>query len=68
MKGMCVGIRYKEMFKTMREHEEIFANACLYKLTKNINTLKNLFSNLKMGRIDCPTIVQPEFLVALPNK
>ena len=37
MKGMCVGIKYKEMFKTMREREEIFANTCLYKLTENIN-------------------------------
>ena len=51
MKGMCVGIRYKEMFKTMREREEIFANACLYKLTKNINALKNLFPNLKWGEL-----------------
>ena len=37
MKGMCVGIEYKEMFETMREREETFANACLYKLTENIN-------------------------------
>ena len=37
MKGTCVGIKYKEMFETMREHEEIFANAYLYKITENIN-------------------------------
>ena len=37
MKGMCVGIKNKEMFKTMKERKEIFANACLYKLTENIN-------------------------------
>ena len=37
MKGMCVGIKYKEMFETMRECEDIFGNACLYKLIKNIN-------------------------------
>ena len=51
MKGMCVGIKYKEMFKTMREREEIFVNACLYKLTENINTWKNLFPNLKWGEL-----------------
>ena len=37
MKGMCVGIKYREMFETMREHDKVFVNACLYKLTKNIN-------------------------------
>ena len=37
MKGMCVGIKFKEMVETMREREEILANACLYKLTENIN-------------------------------
>ena len=40
MKGICVGIKYKEMFETTREREEVFANACLYKLTKNINAWK----------------------------
>ena len=40
MKGMCAGIKYKEMFETMREREEVFANACLYKLTENINAWK----------------------------
>ena len=37
MKGMCIGIKYQEMFETMREREKVFANACLYKLTENIN-------------------------------
>ena len=37
MKGTCVGIKNKEMFETMREREEIFTNAWLYKLTENIN-------------------------------
>ena len=30
MKGMCVGIKYKEMFETMREREKRFSQMPVY--------------------------------------
>ena len=39
MKGLYVHMKYKEMFKNMREQDKkIFVNACLYKLTENTKT------------------------------
>ena len=32
-----------------------------------IRTPNEMFLKLRMGQIDCPAIVQPELLMALPN-
>ena len=38
MMGLYVRMKYKEMFKNMREQDKkIFVNDCLYKLTENTN-------------------------------
>ena len=52
----------------MRERDrKIFVNACLNKLTGNRNA-RQICSRIKMGRIDCPAIVQPDLLMTLPNE
>ena len=51
----------------MREWDKkIFVNDGLYKLTKNTNVEQGV-PQTKMGQIDCPAIVQPDLLIALPN-
>ena len=45
----------------------IIANVYLYKSTKNTNT-EGHAPQVKMRLIDCPAIVQPDLLMALPNE
>ena len=45
----------------------ICVNVCLYKSTKNTNAGGDV-SQVKMGLIDCPAIVQPDLSMPLPNE
>ena len=44
----------------------IITNVCLYKSTRNTNAEQGV-PQTKIGQIDCPAIVQPDLLIALPN-
>ena len=55
------------MFEKIRERgRKALVNACLNKLTKNRNARK-ICSQIKIRKIDCPAIVQPDQQSAMQN-
>ena len=67
-KELSVRVKYGQTFKRyVRNKNRMVARTSAYINQPKIRTPNKMFLKPRTGRIDCPAIVQPELLMALPN-